>query len=435
MSTSNTDCKILVLTVGTGNTEDLENSLYAPLRKSMDTDSWERIIMLPSQHTVKYATEMQQRNTDFSAEIRPIPGACDENDADASFAHFDTVLGELIESDGVDPKAITLDFTRGTKAMSAALVLAGVARGIPVLRYIEGERGKRGNVVAGTEVVKEVRTEVSSARQQINLAEKLMCGGDFEAVCTMTKISDLENLPNQLRNRLNAYTHVAAIYAAWDRFDYCGASKLLSRDRKIVSEAGKFTLTPEMEQWIERLASYPNQNNHREMSVYLRYLACDLLANAERRYRDGLFEDAGVRWYRLLELIGQARLFDHGYDSGQLPEDDPKVKRFNDKLIRKSTRLNESKKGTLQAARLQTARFLKFLKDCLAKRLLDENEKYYVKARNCGLLVHGFEAKANMTQEYIKSIIDNFEQLLHEDRQEAHEWLAVARSLDFSKLP
>ncbi len=374
MNMSNAECKVLVLTVGTGHTDNLEDTLYVPLAKSIDTGSWDRIVLLPSQRTVEQANEVQRRITKLSAEVRPIPGAGSENDADASFAHFDMILGEIIESDGVAPEAITLDFTRGTKAMSAALVLAGVARSIPVLRYIEGKRGKRGSVVAGTEVIKEVHTEVASARQQVNLAERLLLRGDFEAICTMHMETSLvlEKLPEQLRGKLNAYAHVAAIYAAWDRFDYCRACELLGHHRETVSAAGQFKPTPDMEQWMGRLAAHPDRDRHEEMAAYLRYLACDLLANAERRYRDGLFEDAGLRWYRLLELIGQARLFDHGYDSGRLPENDPKVKGFNDKLRKgNSSPLASSRKieGILQASRLQTARFLKYL-ELIAKPIL-----------------------------------------------------------------
>ncbi len=437
MSISNNDHKVLVLTVGTGNAKDKENSLYVPLQKSIGTDCWGRVILFPSQQTVEDANEVKRRISEISVEVRPIPNTGDENDADASFAHFDAILGELIESDGMSPRDITLDFTRGTKAMSAALVLAGVACNVPVLRYIEGKRGKRGNVLAGNEVIKEVRTEVANARQQINLAERLMIRGDFEAICTMHQemSSTLNNLPEQLRSRLNAYAYVADIYASWDRFDYGRACSLIKSGREIISSAGQFEPTRYMEQWLKCLASHPNQDKFEEMSPYLMYLACDLLANAERRYRDGLYEDSGVRWYRLLELIGQARLFDQGYDSSGLPEDNPKVKEFNDRLSRKSQALNKGKKGTLLASRLQVARFLKHLGDPLSKRLLQQDNSDYVVARNHGLLAHGFNARAyQMTPGRVRAIIKNFEQLLCEDRPEAHEWLAVARSLDFSSL-
>lgn len=437
MSNLNAGYKVIVLTVGAGKEGQLESSLYVPLRKSIGTDCWDRIILLPSQHTVEYANEIKNQFPGLPVNICPIPDAESENDADASFAHFDRILGELIDSDGVDPQDITLDFTRGTKAMSAALVLAGVSRRISKLRYIEGVRGPHGNVIPGKEQIRQVRADVASARQQINLAEQLMLRGDFAAVNTICQRIHLalEKLPERLLARLKAYAHVAAIYAAWDRFDYRQAHDLLVKHREIVSEAGKFKPTLDMEEWIDRLANHPNRDKHKEIAAYLRCLSCDLLANAERRYRDGLFEDAGVRWYRLLELIGQARLFDKGYDSGALPKDDLNVKGFNDKLKEGgSAQLSHSKKDMLCSDRFQTARFLKFLGDKdFASRLLD-NIDDYVRARNNGLLAHGFFAlSSKMEKERICSIIKNFEELLCEEISQAHEWLKVARSLDFSK--
>ncbi len=438
MSMPNTECKVLVLTVGTGNADNLEETLYAPLIKSINTGGpWDRIILLPSQRTVREANEIKNRIAQLSVEIHPIPCEGKENDADASFAHFDSVLGKIIESDGVSPRDITLDFTRGTKAMSAALVLAGVARSIPLLRYIEGKRGKRGSVVAGSEIVKEVPTEVAKARQQINLAEHLMIQGNFEAVCTMhSEISlTLGKLPGQVRGRLDAYGYVAKIYAAWDRFDYRRAYELLSQHLKIVYAAGKFKPTRAMEEWIGKLAKLPNQDSVEERAVYLRYLACDLLANAERRYRDGLFEDAGVRWYRLLELIGQARLFDYGLDSAKLPENDDRVKKFAECHAKNSKPLGK-RKDLFTSDRYQTAKFLRYLEDDLAEKLIKENNQKYVKTRNKGLLIHGFDAKASdLKEEDIRSMIENFEQLLYEDRREACGWLVIARSLNFSTSP
>ncbi|MDE2731719.1 MAG: TIGR02710 family CRISPR-associated CARF protein [Bacteroidota bacterium] len=436
MRTTAVDSRILVLTVGTGNAKNLEDSLYVPLQRSISSGDWDRIVLLPSQSTVAQAFELQRRVDGLAVEVCAIPGADDENDADASFAHFDAVLGKLIDVDGVDPGAITLDFTRGTKAMSAALVLAGMSRGIPVLRYIEGERGERGMVIPGTEKIREVRTIVASARWQISLAERFMLRGNFEAACVMLHeaLSDTGGLPESLRSQLNAYHYVAAVYAAWDRFDFDGALGLLKAHKEATAEAGRFRPTDSMENWLEKLAHRPPRDSHLEMADYLRLLACDILANAERRYRDGHFEDAGVRWYRVLELIGQARLFARGYDSGRLPAGDQKVREFNARLKRKKSQpLGFKKLGKLTAGRLQVARFLKYLGDPLASCLFGEDKKEYVKNRNRGILLHGFDANASKVSPSAASMISrNLKKILVMDSVEAAGRLATARSLDFS---
>ena len=60
-----------------------------------------------------------------------------------------TMRGVLVN--GVRSDYVVADFTRGTKAMSAALVLAAVGA-VPLLRYVHGsERDERGAVLPGDE--------------------------------------------------------------------------------------------------------------------------------------------------------------------------------------------------------------------------------------------------------------------------------------------
>ena len=426
----------LVLTIGIGNKKDPEGSLYTPLLKSINYGTWDHIVLLPSQSTVTQARVLQSRITGKTVEIQPIPEEGNENDADASFAHFNEVLGELIKGDGFESINITLDFTRGTKAMSAALVLAGIANSISVIRYIQAKSGPQGSVIPGTEKFKEVRADVARAHQQLNIAKRLLLRGDFEAVHTLyADVSTIpQKLPEQLRRTIASYAHIAAIYAAWDRFDYCLACALLLMHRETVSHAGQFKPSPDIEKWLGYLAAQPASDEYKEMATYLRYLACDLLANAERRLRDGHFEDAGARWYRVLELIGQARLFERGYHNGQLDKKDQKVLEFQHKKKLNLSPNSGKLKCTLNAGRFKTARFLKYLEDPLAERLLKEGDKDYVQNRNHGLLAHGFSAKmTELSSKEVDTLKRELEQLLCEDNPAAKEWLAMARSLDFSR--
>ncbi len=428
---------VLVLTVGTGNRDDLEGSLYSPLIKSISTGHWDHVVLLPSQSTVEQAVELKKRIHTSPVKIRPIPDHGDENDADACFTHFDSVLGGTI-ADGFSPAQITLDFTRGTKAMSAALVLAGVGREIPVLRYIQGMRGRTGSVQPGTEKIREVRTEAASARQQLDQAERLMKRGAFEAVCALHNDRHPlpDTVPRELRNKFESFGAVADIYAAWDRFDFSGAAAKLE---KYLQRAGAFTPTPDMEDWIATLSREVVPAKYAETALHLRHLVCDILASAERRLRDGHYEDAGIRCYRVLELVGQVRLFDRGYDSSCLPGDDPKVEGFQKKQRKKkrnplSENTSKELQGTFKAARNQVAFFLSFLGDPLAKKLImfGESEEH-VKARNVGILIHGFEAKAaRLGTQRLEEHICKLEALLLEDDPGAAKRLAVARSLDFS---
>ena len=183
------------------------------------------------------------------------------------------------------------------------------------------------------------------------------------------------------------------------------------------------------------LGHRPDEDAHDNMAGYLRSLCCDLLANAERRLRDSQFEDTLLRAYRILELIGQVRLFAHGYDSSHLPSEDETIAAFQKKLKQnKSTELGRSRKpGGLTAGRMQTARLLKCLKDPMAQELLDFDKRHAVQtaSRNASVLVHGFEAQAPSASG-LKDTLARLEDLLQKDDPTAAAWLCQARRLNFS---
>src|SRR5262249_2377644 len=122
--------KVLILSVGTGDVQKLRETLLDPLKKSIRKGDWSKVVLLPSQFTKETALQLQDELKDTPIESRPLPRAGAEDDADACFAHFDDVLAS-IRAEGYAPGAVLVDFTRGTKAMSAALVLAAVRHGLP----------------------------------------------------------------------------------------------------------------------------------------------------------------------------------------------------------------------------------------------------------------------------------------------------------------
>ena len=162
------------------------------------------------------------------------------------------------------------------------------------------------------------------------------------------------------------------------------------------------------------------------MAAHLRAVICDLLANAERRLRDQHFEDALIRAYRVLELIGQVRLFDRGYNSADLPPNDEVIKDLHfSKGMEK-----------LKASRYQAVKLLERLGDPLAGRLSQFDKRHSASQtgrRNDSILNHGFTATAPPEAAPLCKVIADLECLLKEDDPKAGERLKVARSLDFSQ--
>lgn len=171
--------RALLLTVGTGDMARLEESLFAPLRKSIEQGEWERVVLLPSLVTERYAADLQARCGGRRVDVQPLPAAGLEDDADACFAHFDQAITALREQ-GYPATDIVADFTRGTKAMSAALVLAAIRHDLTTLRYITGPRDDRHSMVkAGMERIFEISPSVATARKRLDAALQFTSHGNF----------------------------------------------------------------------------------------------------------------------------------------------------------------------------------------------------------------------------------------------------------------
>jgi CRISPR-associated protein (TIGR02710 family) len=429
---------VLLCTVGTGTIDQLRDTLLEPLKKSIRRGEWRQVILLPSQLTAANAELLRQEVQDVPIAIEPLPRDKMEDDPDACFAHFDGVLATL-RAAGTTPEAILVDFTRGTKVMSASLVLAAVRHDVPFLRYISGPRGAHGNVLPGQEIVADFGTAVVSARKRLDEIRQFFRHGNFAAALDLLTAVGHE-WPADLHPLVTLLTRWAEFYSAWDRLDYQAAQAALSATSATSSDAAwnRFAPTAAMRDWVDRLAkSFPP--DFPERATRLRFQVLDLLASAERRLRDHHFEDAIIRAYRIVEMVGQLRLFDHGLDSEALPVDHPTVRDLQDKLIKDRDEVMSPVRNhpeLLQGARLQVARLLKRLKDPLHKQLLRLGENPFITKRNKGILIHGFEPLASTDAATLRAFLQQLEQLVQEDGRlagfEVLTHLQVARSCTFS---
>ncbi|MCY2990759.1 MAG: TIGR02710 family CRISPR-associated CARF protein [Planctomycetota bacterium] len=429
---------VLLCTVGTGNIDQLRETLLEPLKKSIRKGDWKHVVLLPSRLTAENASLLQAEVQDVPIVIRPLPQPGAEDDVDACFAHFDRTIEEQLAA-GIAAEALLADFTRGTKAMSAALVLAAIRHDLPQLRYISGsQRDKRGMVVPGTEIVVEVRTTIATARKRLDDAYRFFIHGNFAAVLDILPdaASPLFPVwPDELCRLADFVRPLAAYYAAWDRLDYKGAQRIEMSSGHVGSVRWEaLQPTPEVREWVAALAE-PLPEEPQPRAARLRLLAADLLANGERRLRHQQFEDAVIRAYRVLELVGQLRLCDQGIHSDDVPPTHPVVQQFQAELARKGGNpLSQDSRGRLLAAREHVARLLKRLGDTLAQRLLDLGNEGVVKAkaRNNSALIHGFEAVSGSDPTPLRELYQKLGQLLVDDDPAARERLRLARFLEMT---
>jgi CRISPR-associated protein (TIGR02710 family) len=372
--------RVLIMTVGTGDVRDVENTLFAPLRKSIRKERWKEVILLPSQLTRANAEAVQASIGDLPVRCRPLPERGMEDDPDRCFEYFDDVLADVISS-GTEANDVVADITRGTKAMSAALVLAAVGRGVKTLRYIYGERDERGMVKPGTEQIADVRTSLATARRDVERARRFLESYSFAAAA--------EVCPDAWGKWL------ARFWGAWDRFDYRRAQELTAQrpKEKCEKEWGRFRPSMEQKALLQRLGQR-NPGDRLKKADWLRCRVADMLANARRRAATGHFEDALLRSYRAQEMIGQARLFLHMLDSEDLDDSRPEVQKW---LKQREDAKNPvlRRQGRLEIGKGLVADLLVSLGDEMGTALQEEGrfKGLTPKMRNKSLLIHGFEAK------------------------------------------
>lgn len=213
--------------------------------------------------------------------------------------------------------SLRLDYTGGTKTMSAAAVLAAVDFGMD-FSYIGGERlrGGMGAVMDG-------REQMFDSPRPWDLVKKTLVDRaivDFNAYRFRSAQAGFEALDRRLNSGETGsiYGILARIsqgYASWDRFEIEKAAELLtgavrgygeycenSGPNRLRNQVLRGALAKHVE-YLRALSAASKANQGRlpaNQQVY-----DDLVANASRRLSENKLEDATARLYRALELAGQ----------------------------------------------------------------------------------------------------------------------------------
>lgn len=215
---------------------------------------------------------------------------------------------------------VVVDFTGGTKCMSAAIAIQA-SRWPCVFSYVGGnERTKDGVgvVVSGAEKVVHQANPWDALGHQA--AEDFVVLFDQQAFLSAANVAAVTmrrvGRPDRKRE-FSALEQLAKALDAWDRFDHTASKNLLEivaksandlraalgevRGERVLSGAARLA-----KHLVELGTATPPSRHH----------VLDLLANAKRRKDEGRFDDAVARLYRATEAIAQAALKElHGIES------------------------------------------------------------------------------------------------------------------------
>lgn len=293
----------------------------------------------------------------------------------------------------VDPSQVVVDYTGGTKTMSAALVLCTIEHSSNY-HYVGGQqrsKGGTGVVISGQE----------RSLYQVNPWDELVVKERREAAIVFnraryTQAADLflsmeQRVSGSFKPLYKAFASLSLGYANWDAFEHKGAWTKLQEAKKALEMATLFGGPP----GLKGLSTVLKDNlNFLEKIVMGKQevkpeLFLDLLANAQRRAQiEQKYEDAMARLYRALEVLVQGRLFLKGIRASAVEADQLPVSLRQEFSQKYTSEIDGKIKIGLQAG----YRLLKEMGDELGLAFEKHwnNLKALLEARNQSILAHGF---------------------------------------------
>lgn len=393
--------RVLLISLGTG--PSVEHGIAYSIRHHKP----DRVIYFATEQSVPTKARVEALLNGFvpKGEIVKIADGDDPNDI---YRQACGVLNRLFRESG--DIEVYVDFTSGTKAMSAGLFAAALAYGVSNLIYVSGQRGPDGRVISNTErVITFPPTEIFADRLYHQIVESFN-NGLFSAALRLIRQGLQEIHIPERRRELEDLQKLCSAYQAWDWFDHQEAHKHFEKiDKPIIERWGE--QIAHNKGWVAQIAKRPHCNADIS-ECYGEPLLIDLWLNAKRRMTEGHWIDATARLYRLVELIAQFRLArQYGLDTGKLD-----VTKLPEDLRSKYDRLRDQR-GRVKLGLEQAYQLLADLNDPLGQ-CYDERLKGALQARNESIAGHGLRPVtedssrrlAECVRELMAQVIPNWEE-------------------------
>lgn len=211
-------------------------------------------------------------------------------------------IPEILSETKVNPREVLVDYTGGTKTMSAALILA-TTEWFDRFSYVGGEQRERGGLGITVDGKERVRYQTNPwsdlAIREIERARDLWAGCQFEAAQRVLS-AVAARVPHPLR--FKSVANLASAMAARHRLDFKEATRLLGMVQKSLpslfdghDDHGIIGFTSDCLRLSEACSKDKASN------TFLR----ELLDNTLRTAAQYRFEDAAARLYRAMEMQGQ----------------------------------------------------------------------------------------------------------------------------------
>lgn len=281
-----------------------------------------------------------------------------------------------------DAYRVVVDFTEGSRCMSAALALHA-QRWPCVFSYVASPDGGSAPEPGADDVVHQDNPWDALGYQAIEDACELFNRGHCAAAADVLRSARDRADDPTVKRELATLGALARAYAAWDRFDHGGAASGLAEALKNSNDLRVILGTEDGDRRVEVLVK------HRQLLASAPSDPVpDLVANAMRRARESRYDDAVARLYRAVEALAQEALRRHGVDTARVSIADLPEALRNERCGRAGP------DGTCVIGLQDAYRLLHELGDPLGSQFLASGlggATSPLSARNQSILAHGFQ--------------------------------------------
>lgn len=381
---------ILFMTVGTGvNASSSEDGFRELARKlySTITKIYPHHVVFfasdKSKHTIDYIEDLFKKDNDefISGEDYQIVQLEAIDDFNACFEIFESKLWDFKYSESPNDYQIIMDYTSGTKTMSAAMACCGMFYRTDLIS-IGGDRSS-GEVSAGTELINyqnlyKIYDRLVLVRSRHNFNSYRF----RECIEILGYIVDLSI-------HKESFLALCEGYYAWDIMEFEAAYNYL---RQV--NANHIEVVEIKKILKKNLNALGIIVNSRSENLKNCYILASLINNSIRRAEEYKYDDAIARLYRSFELIAQIRLTKHGIKSSDVDVSLLNENGVSKEFIEDLEKTRED--GKIRIGLIKDFLLLNELNDDLGKIYI-ENEnriKNLTQKRNNSILAHGLDSQS-----------------------------------------
>lgn len=387
--------KVLIMTVGTGASgSDVAHGLFFSVK-----DSNPDILILVGS-SKSFQTTLPHLKNLINAEninLEIVENLIEEvNDLENLHFQYSDIIKKLLKQ-GYSLNKICVDYTSGTKAMSAALVSAAIENKVGSLSYVYGDRGDGGRVKSGTERRNSFSPNKFYSKNIFDKAVELFNIYRFNSCIELLEKHEFHP---EYQGKSELLIKLSKMFDAWDKFNFSYAWDISNNIH--VEKLKEFDLKNRFEIYYKPFLLKLKEKNLSYEKIF------ELIQNSGRRAKEGKYDDAVARLYRTLEMIGQIE-FEKVFNCST---SDVKIENipteFTDEI---KTKYVDSKDNKIKLPLRATFDLLNKNNNNLGRKFFENFEriKKVLNLRNYSILAHGSntlnEKEFSEADELIKSFL------------------------------